>query len=173
MYTNEFSSLSGHAHVTLLTYLSQWTSPWYNVYIHNSVGKPHDTLCIKVHPSLSGRAHSAHWPPGHGTCTWTWSRGTCCPHRVALRAPGAYARTLPRVGGGSSNSPGCPIPHPPVPSGDDSLGTVSVKHKIHKFYILISINHKHVTIEEDVSTEHSHNESIREVSMKCKIKRLT
>lgn len=93
---------------------------------------------------------------------------------MALRAPGACAQTLPRAGGGSSSSPGCPTPHPPVPSGDDSSGTVRVKHnKIHEFYILISINHKHVTIEEDVSTEHSHNESIREVSMKCKIKRLT
>lgn len=32
------------------------------------------------------------------------------------------------------------------------LQELRVKHKIHEFYILISINHKHVTFEEDVST---------------------
>lgn len=51
------TSLSEQAHDTMCIYIT--------------VGKPHDTLCIYVHPSLSGRAHSAHWPPGHGTCTWT------------------------------------------------------------------------------------------------------
>lgn len=63
---------------------------------------------------------------------------------MALHAPGACARTLPRAGGGSSSFLGCPIPHPPLPSGDDSLGTARVIQKIHEFYILISINHKHV-----------------------------
>lgn len=57
-------------------------------------------------------------------------------------------------------------------TGDDFLGIVSVKYKIYKFYIFIFINYKYVIIEEDVSIEYSYNESIREVSMKCKIIRL-
>lgn len=136
------------------------------------MGKFYDILCIYVYLFFSGYVYCVYWLFGYGICIWIWSRGICCLYRVVFRVLGVCVRIFLRVGGGLSNFLGCFIFYLFVLLGDDFLGIVSVKYKIYKFYIFIFINYKYVIIEEDVSVEYSYNESIREVSMKCKIIRL-